>query len=55
MLACPEVCVPEVCVRSSENETGLSKKHVKRVRTEGIRHEILFSEFYHRPVFVLGT
>lgn len=30
-----------VCVHSSANETGLSKKDVKRVRTEEIRHESL--------------
>lgn len=30
-----------MCVHSSANETGLSKKDVKRVRTEEIRHESL--------------
>jgi len=51
-LACPEVCVPEVCVHSSENDTDLSKKDVKWGQNRRNKAGEAVCEFYRRPVFV---
>jgi len=54
-LACPEVCVPEVCVHSSENDTDLSKKDVKWGQNRRNKAGEAVCEFYRIGRFLLGN